>query len=385
MVAVKLRSLHSLRLLAAIGVLSAPSATALGRHQSLYTKVSATVSEPIAPPDADTSTRYLVASFPDLRQVAYVHLPDNVWRPLAVGNIGRPDSVALDGQHMRLFVSDPPQSVIWWYSLMIRPDGFLMTDGPRHAAVENFVVGELAVSGQGDLYFTGYPKTAPNASAYNCIFRQDAVNLRSGISQSPVEVYSRSDSGSPDPKVWLASGVAVDAMNIYWGNQEQGMQYGSIVRGSRKGLGLTGVQMPVAPMNMALNKTISLASTGTHIFWLSPEGVYSMLKTTSQLIRDPKQGLVAKPPVDGKAWNPRSIAWDGENTLYLSDTSKGVIYSLPSLSDRTHSLTKFADVPGVLSLAVMSQSRSSRSSSTRSNIATAFAVMEISALLIALL
>merc|ERR1719426_608077 len=68
------------------------------------------------------SKRYLIATFPNMKQVAYLHLPDTVWRPLVIGEVQFSKALANDPQHSRLFVSDQPQNKVFWYNVHIDPE-----------------------------------------------------------------------------------------------------------------------------------------------------------------------------------------------------------------------------------------------------------------------
>lgn len=306
------------------------------------------------------SQKFLVASMPNLHQVAYVHLPDNVWRPFVLGDIGRPTAVAVDSQHARLFVSDPTNSRILWYQLMRGANGGILETGPRRAAVEGYNASWLAVNAQGDLYFTGHMVSELTDGSIDSIFRQDAANIVAGYSTNPTEVYSRFNSGNPTSRVWMPSGLSVDSFNIYWGNQEAGTTHGSVVRGSRQNLGAAvSSDAQIMELSTQMDQVGGVTATGTHIFWLAPDGVYGLTKSTAYTITDPSEGRVAlAPPGDsnGASWTPRGIAWDGDSTIYISDASeagRGKIYSAPSLNLAVHNLTKFVDVPGIYDIAVM--------------------------------
>lgn len=303
--------------------------------------------------DVSHADRFLLGSFPSLRQVAYCHLPDNVWRPLVLGDVVEPTGVAVDPQSARLFVADPGSKVIWWYKLRVR-DGFLETYGERHAAVQNVTAQWLAVNGVGDLYFTGREKSkTTGAFGPTSIFRQDARHLATGNAFGTVEVYSRANTGSPDPKVWEPSGLAVDSLFVYWANSEGGSAHGSVVKGSRANIGLLPKEQRLEVLSKAVNQVHSLASTGTHIFYTSPKGVYGVLKSTSTPATNATFGLIAGPPAEGNvsAWNPAGIAWDGDNSLYFTETSTGAVYMVPSMNKKAKTLKKFVDAPGVVSLA----------------------------------
>lgn len=307
-----------------------------------------------------TSTKYLIVSFPKIRQVAYCKLPDNVWYPLVLGEVGEPSAVAVDVQSARLFVADPAKRVIWWYTLQAKGDGHIATTGRRHAAVQNITSSWLAVSSGGDLYFTG-TKGATNTSQLS-VYRQDVTNLMNGNSLGAVEVYTKENSGVVSPAVWESSGIAVDAMFVYWGNSVQGTKHGSVVKATRTNVGLSPQEASVEVLSESVNNVYGMAATGTHIFYTSPQGVFGVLKTASTPVTDAKMGLVAAPLAGATSWSPTNIAWDGDSTLYFTETSTGVVYTLPSLNMQQQVLSKHADAPGVFGVATISFEQSGASS-----------------------
>jgi len=330
-----------------------------------YSQVGATlVSGSEIPQVVGRSSAYLVSSFPALKQVAYVHLPDNVWRPLVIGDVDEPRGVALDGQAKRLYVSDTSTGVIWCYRLRLSRNDLLETVPPRTAAVEGYNANWLAVNGVGDLYFTGRPKDG--SVDYDSIYRQDANNIARGDSLYPVQVYERSNTGNPNPQAWKPSGLAVDSFFVYWGNEDQGSTHGSVMKGARQNIGLLQSEVRLTQMSNAVDQVRGLCATGTNLFYLTPDGVYGISKTNPTTISDPNEGLIASDPAgadNSTRWDPRSIAWDGESTLYFTDSAQGRIYSLPSLNNARHDLTKFVDAPGIGGISIISFHRAARSSS----------------------
>jgi len=310
-------------------------------------------------------TQFLITSFPNLRQVAYTVLPDNVWRPLVLGDIvSSPTALAVDSQAMRLYVADPPNSIVWVFSLVVS-SGFLRTVGQGRAALEGVSAHWLSLNGDGDLYFVGHKvasysanssdnKTSllsgSNSTAPDSIWRHDAEKLANGDTFEPVEVYSRSNT---DSKAWQVSGLAVDSFHIFWGNQVDGTVHGSLCKGSRQNIGLSAQNMVIKTLDSALNEVRGITTTGAEIFFLAPEGVYGYHKSSESEVFDPTMGLVAKAPPSNKTWSPMSIAWDGHGLLYLTDITTGTIYSLPSVSLREQNMTKFADAPYAHGLAVL--------------------------------
>lgn len=298
------------------------------------------------PVEAPSSSRYLVASFPAIQQVAYVHLPDNVWRPLVIGNVSRPTAVAVDKLNMRLFVADPDIGVIWCYNLTTR-DNLLLTAGTRSAAVERYSASELAVGSTGDLYFTGHSAQAPTV---NAIWRQTAQNIVRGSSLNPESLYTQSNTGSPNALAWMPFGIAVDALSVYWGNQGDGQTHGTVVEASADSAD------DAAALSTALPEAGALCVTGTFVFWTTANGVFGVPKSTASPVTDPAQGRVTT--AFTPQFNASGLACDSEDTMYVADSGSNRIYSLPSYNNGLHNVTQFADAPFIRSLAILSVHRS---------------------------
>eukprot|EP00933_Yihiella_yeosuensis_P050004 TRINITY_DN4776_c3_g1_i1.p1 TRINITY_DN4776_c3_g1~~TRINITY_DN4776_c3_g1_i1.p1 ORF type:complete len:383 (+),score=48.88 TRINITY_DN4776_c3_g1_i1:205-1353(+) len=296
--------------------------------------------------------KFLIGSFPSLRQVAYTVLPDNVWRPLVLGVVASPTAIAVDSQNQRLYVSDPPNAVIWSYKLHFRRDGLLQTVGQRRAAVENYTAHWLAVNGVGDLYFNGHHTQAGQPAQPDSVWRQDSIKIATGDSFTPVEVYSRSNTGMPYPKAWKLSGLAVDSFHIYWGNQGDGTKHGAVCKGTRMNIGLSGKEQYVKNVNSGLSEVRGIATTGTELFWLSQTGVYGMSKGSAQEVMDPNTGRVAGRPTKAP-WSPMSLAWDGGNLLYFTDVLGGAVYTLPSQNTKVQNMTQFSTAPNIQHIAIL--------------------------------
>mmetsp|Transcript_41100 Transcript_41100/g.116238 ORF Transcript_41100/g.116238 Transcript_41100/m.116238 type:complete len:234 (+) Transcript_41100:130-831(+) len=188
---------------------------------------------------------------------------------------------------------------------------------------------------------------ASATNGYNSVFRQDAVNIMRGKSQAPLEIYTRSNTGSPSPKAWAPSGIAVDSLYVYWGNRERGSSNGAVVKGSRVNVGLLSQDRQIKALSKSVDEVHGMVATGTHVFYLSPDGVHGVLKTAAQLVSSAGAGLVARSPA------AMDITWDGDNTLYFTDAASGAVYTLPALNILEHNVSKYVDAPGARALAVV--------------------------------
>jgi hypothetical protein len=238
-----------------------------------------------------------------------------------------------------------------------RNNGLLQT-GNRRAAVEGYNASWLAVNSQGDLYFTGRRVSSYSTNHNNSVFRQDVANIVAGYSSNPTEVYSRANSGNPNARVWVPSGLAVDSFNIYWGNQDEGTTHGSLVKGPRQNLGsAVSSAGQIMELSTQMDEVRGVANTGTHLFWNTPDGVYGMTKTTASTVTNPNQGLIATSPpgggeVNGRTWSPMSIAYDGDSSVYISDQGLGRLYTMPAASLAPSNMSMFVDAPGIARVAI---------------------------------
>lgn len=346
-------------LVAGAGLRSASPAT---YSNSAFTSLGTTSREspprPVLPgTNNNPSKKYLISTFPQIKQVAYLHLPDTVWRPLCVGDVSDPRGLAVDSVHQRVFVADHKVGKIFWYTVIVQPDGLLKTDGQQHVAVEGYTAYWMSTNGVGDLYFTGVQSniTAPG-EVYPAVYRMDGTKISIGDALSPVEVYSRSNTGSPNPTVWSPSGIAVDSFNIYWGNEEKGTTNGAVCKGTRQNIGKTsGITTTILSEQVA--EVRGMAVTGETLFFLSPNGLFALPKTQASPVTDSVAGMIIQPPngdTNTDKWDPRSIAYDGDGTLYFTDASLGVIYSIPSGQTALYPLVKFVDAPQAFGVQIMS-------------------------------
>mmetsp|Transcript_31381 Transcript_31381/g.73216 ORF Transcript_31381/g.73216 Transcript_31381/m.73216 type:complete len:393 (+) Transcript_31381:139-1317(+) len=304
-----------------------------------------------------TSTgKYLIASFPDLKQVAYCALPDSVWRPLVIGDIVSPKALAVDSGHNRLFVADSATSRVYYYEMYRRDgSGLLFTTGVQNVALWGYDVYWMSTNGDGDLYFTGKEVVSPPESTYDAVFRLDYASVKGGNGK-PTEIYTRSNSGAPTPAVWMPGGVGVDSFYVYWTNQEEGLTAGSVSKGPRLNIGSTNRLEAVSSVVSNTAENRGMALTSSFIYWLATDGVYGISKGTAGGSLNPNEGKIADPPGADPAnavWDPRSIAFDGEGTLFLTDNLAGKVYTLSGTSTFPHALTKFVDAPGVHGVAVL--------------------------------
>jgi len=302
-----------------------------------------------------TTMKYLISSFPMIKQVAYTHLPDTIWRPLDLGVVERPEAVVADAGNSRLFVADKGLKKIFVYDLVIEENGLLKTHG-RRVAVNDVDAFWMAVNGIGDLYFSGQ-ETSTSEVDPRSVYRMDEDKISQGISWGPTMIYDRENAQYPKSVAWLPSGLAVDSFDVYWANEEKGKEKGSVCRGSRRNIKFNPTKpLDVAVINQAVDRVLGMAMASMNIFYLTPKAIYGLDKRTdSRIEKDENIGIIQELPAGD--WKPQSIAYDGEGTMYWTDTqaTNGAIYEFPARDLNRHPVKKYVDAPLVHGITVFTR------------------------------
>lgn len=301
------------------------------------------------------ANKYLVLSVPKDGQIGYFKIPETVFHLLVVGGSSgpaNPKAIAIDQENARLFVADVPTQKIYWYQLIVLPDGKLVTDGRQHIAVESVEPKWLAVDGVGNLYFSGKILVPPPLPATpEGIYKHDTIALATGVAINSKEVWGRGNSGSPHPRVWAPSGLATDNFNLFWGNSQDGKTHGSIVKAPAEPPDVQPEQS-MKPIADNSNEVRGLVLTPTSLFYSTEDGIFGVSKSkVGQLCEDTTCAEVSK-----SLKEPRGMVWDGDGTVYVADSNleSGGIYSFPSNGPLgAHHLTKYIDVAGVYGLEVL--------------------------------
>jgi len=295
----------------------------------------------------DPNTNFLISSFPKLRVVNYVRLPDLVWRPLVATGVVSPHAIAVDQDRLRLYIADTALAKIVWYQLIVLPDKTLISDGRQHVAVQAVSVRNIALDLTGNLWFSGTSCPTPPILPIDAIWKQPIPTIDAAVlSGVPLEALPQYTKGvtksAPSPLV-------LDAFSIYYGNDMEGTTKGSIVKAGQ------AVPMDAASalVGMANNAdtTYSIAVTPTALFYGSDNAIYGVLKTkvgadcgsTGDLCKTVSD-LVKK---------PTAMLWDGDGSIYVADAEAGAIYSFASASVSPHALSKIIDAGEVWGLDVL--------------------------------
>jgi len=294
------------------------------------------------------ATKYLVLSVPKDGQIGYFKMPETVFHLLVVGGTkgpANPKAIAIDQENARLFVADVPTQKIYWYQLIVLPDGKLVTDGRQHIAVESVEPKWLTVDGVGNLYFTGkilVPPPMPQGP--EGIYKQDTIQLATGVAIESKEIWSRSNTGSPNPRVWAPTGLTTDNFHLFWGNGQKGKVHGSIVKAAVEPPDVQP-ELSVKPIADNNDEVRGVVLTATNLFYSTGDGIFGVSKSKiGQACEETTCALVAN-----SLKEPRGMVWDGDGTVFVADANleQGGIYSFPSNGPLgAHMLFKYVDVAG---------------------------------------
>lgn len=312
---------------------------------------------------AGNTGRYLISSFPRLRQINYAQLPDTTWRPLVITGLGKPQLIAVDNAKHRLFVVDELSSTLVWYQLRRLPSGRLMTDGHQHPILQSFVVRGLALDVAGGLFIAGRRVPPAPELPFEGIFKLDAAALDAsivgGFLLEPLPIWTRNNTASlnapQSPRLNEPIGLAVDPLNLFWGNAViQDSATGVIVKAA-----LTPpVEQPgesVAVLDAGTQGIVCLAATPSDLYYVMGGKIYGIPKDVTGLSCGESAascGVEVGPQKLNVTLTPKMMVFDGEGTMYLSDQMTGAIYSFASGSLNKHYLTKVADALDAWGLAL---------------------------------
>lgn len=302
---------------------------------------------------ADAS-KYLVLSVPKDRVIGYYLVPSTIFRVLIQGGDegpATPKSIAIDQEHARLFCADQPTQKIYWYQLIVLPDGKLVTDGRQHVAVESVEANWLAVDGVGNLFFSGKIMVPPPLQPIEGIFKHDTIQLATAETINSAQVWNKANSGSPNPRAYAPAGLATDNFHLFWANSADGKTYGSLIKAPVTPPDVSP-ELSVNPMADNADNVRAVVLTPTSVFYTTSDGIYGVSKG--------KAGAACtadtcKKLSDSLA-HPMGLVWDGDGTVYVAehDIATGAIYSFPANGPLgQHKLEKYVDMPGVYGLEML--------------------------------
>mmetsp|Transcript_23668 Transcript_23668/g.74410 ORF Transcript_23668/g.74410 Transcript_23668/m.74410 type:complete len:387 (-) Transcript_23668:184-1344(-) len=323
-------------------------------------------------------TWYIIASFPRLRQVNYMRLPDTTWRPLLPSDaLLAPQAICIDRENRRLFVADPSAAAVYWYQLKVLSDKRLITDGWRRLASSSIAAFGLAIDSVGSLYISGRSR---GMVPIDGIFKQDAAILATGTSAAPRSLLTRANTAlgpnGTNPQLFEPSGLAVDSFNVYWANTARERHASSVmqasisddpvfmspqatVQSSSQAPGST-IHVSLRLLSDSVDSITSVALTEAGILYSARGGVYGVsLSKGDQGCGEERSRCPLVAAVD----DPTSVLWDGDGTVYVADRGGGRICSFASGTLAQHPLEGVAEAQGIHGIALLHEAAKSAVSS----------------------
>jgi hypothetical protein len=241
----------------------------------------------------------------------------------------------------RLYVADMGNRAVLAFKLLITNDlpAWTKVDekGPDACPIiRNIAATWVTVDSSGNLYFNGGVDGAKKISMIR------GEHLRADTCR-PLEAVVLYD-GASAPEVEAPGGVATDNFKIFWTNKGLGAQIGAVVSAA------TEVEDTSNPPTR--NK---VATNVNHVYGvcLAMNNLYYTAENT--YVYGVKKSGGAFATISDKFLAPRGCAFDGDGTVYVTDTQMGAIMSFPSNMGilAPSKVTKFAVYPGGFGAAVM--------------------------------
>lgn len=318
---------------------------------------------------------YIIASIPKQLLVVYMTLPDMTIHTLFDFLQGVvPTSIAYHPPTGRLFVVDNVVLKVYYYQLIQLPDGRLITDGRRSIALENVNVHHICLDDVGNLFWSGRALSPPPVIAFGpeAVFKHPWIFLVQGnkVEGKLDGIWNDGNSGDMK-KIYNPGPLLCDGSTIYVGNQRGGKDHGSLLR------------LPTAAPDMRPGNAISILSDNTDgvlgitmgprfVFWGTSAG-----DDPTHASGDGRQGIWGIPKskattgcgqfereckrITDEVFEPASLKWDGDGTVYFVDRQSYGIYSFPSGNLQPHRPTLLATLGGrpyAMELLTLSSSKS---------------------------
>lgn len=274
--------------------------------------------------------KFLLISSPSTSTIGYVKLPepvshnDRTVQKLTSTGLRYPQGIAVDSYRKRLYVADPSLNKIVYYDIKHSKQGSTLEVGDQHIIASNVESRWVAVDGVGHCYFSD--------ERNHKILRITASGMANGET-TPEVVYHNDTVSAP-------GGVAVDNYYVYWVNKDNGLDVGSLVRGtywnrqtkvhSKRSSKSYGCCVGMGP--------IFYTSSATYLYGISRDGGEEIV--VSNTLRQ-----------------PRGCIHDGESIMYVADAGVNTVYALPSGKEPVEhsSLTATYLYEGAYGLAIFSR------------------------------
>jgi len=343
----------------------------------------------------------LFISSPTERKVSYVHLENFQAKgevlPLVDAGLVGPSGLAWDGPRSALYICDGNKI----YRVEVKAfkctrqckgvEYQLRTEGNRFVVVEDVVTQWASVDHEGNLYYSDQMTNSVNklsVEAINMITNEQllprelvkttepetageesAAEHEEGLIGDIADIIHVSATTKPlapgkriivqlyekgvSHTVGTPAGVSVSGGDVYWANQMGGFTAGSVAKGrshphaTQPSDGDGGPAFPSEKIASNIGGAYGIVVTSNKVVYSATEHcVYGAGKRTNEVV-DFNCGLS----------QPRGLAWDGDNTVYVADELNNKIFSIPVGELKANApVSKVVDIHGPFGLAMMSSS-----------------------------
>eukprot|EP00929_Paragymnodinium_shiwhaense_P053456 TRINITY_DN26749_c0_g1_i1.p1 TRINITY_DN26749_c0_g1~~TRINITY_DN26749_c0_g1_i1.p1 ORF type:complete len:471 (+),score=50.26 TRINITY_DN26749_c0_g1_i1:70-1413(+) len=376
-----------------------------GNAQDAFLSTPAALSTPPLTPK-----QFLVISSPALSKIVYGELqnfqvPQGRTFALVDSGLDQPCGVAIDHTKGHLYVADRGAKSIYRYRMYVGTstdrDGNavsdLTTDGDRLTLVTGRGVEWLTLTTEGDLLFSDassksiirLPAETLESLAEGSFQAEDlqlvsektmeAMESAKATKEMNGEQAAANDDADAKPQMFAVyessanqfvdtpAGIATDGIRLWWGNQKGGTTSGSVSQGSvhpkvppASGSGGSVGAFPAKAVSKVANTAFGVARTSNLIVFSSNTTTLmsggSLPQTGGAVYGVPQNGGAAFAFATGLG-APRGLVWDGDNTVYVADSTLNTVWSFPAgrLVDNAP-LAKAVDFTGAYGVALLQES-----------------------------
>jgi len=139
------------------------------------------------------------------------------------------------------------------------------------------------------------------------------------------------------PHVATPAGVVSDAVQVYWANQDHGLERGSV------GTALVKGTAPSSKLTTMTASSFGIAATASAVLFSNGAGVYGVPKFGGGNATALNEGFILS----------RGLVWDGSGTVFVADEGASTVYAMPCGVLSEQPLQAVLEMHGVFGLALI--------------------------------
>lgn len=273
-------------------------------------------------------TEYIIVSQPQERSVSVVEvnaLTRQVTREshsLISSGLIEPCGIAVDHSRMRLYVADPQSHKVFMYNLLYGDNGLSVDEQAQYVAVNDITSRWVAVDESGSLFCTDEKRSFIAEVPAEELAEISREDYRRPVYHKTHKLFSNDRVREVDKP----GGIAVDGINLYWGNRDRRRSFGSLMMApeepnSKRVKGVPGI---IGALSRNVDKVYGVCASPSAIFYTGGERLVYGTKPGARHTQ-----ALASVVLDNFA-RPRGCVWDGDGTMFLADKGNNAVWSFPS-------------------------------------------------------